>query len=47
MPLHESLSTIKRVDPNDHVFFVKLVRELEEIPSSFTGFELMNSFYFV
>lgn len=46
MSFNKSLSTIKRINPNDHIFFVKFIREIVEIPSSFTCFLGMDAFDF-
>ena len=32
MALNETLSAIKRINPDDHVFFIELIREFKEVP---------------
>jgi len=47
MPFDEALGSIKRIDPDNHVFFIKLVWEVKEIPGCFTCLLLMDLLNFL
>ena len=47
MTLNEPLGAVKRVNPNDHILLIYLVREFEKVPRGFRGFLFVNALHLI